>query len=152
MEWSVETLRRFQEVDPTTKKLLELVPKGVPLVRPQLSLENREMRRFIAQWTELEVKDGVLCRWKVCPSGKRTRQIVIPTAMRRDIMYFCHGHQTSGHFGKKRSLERLSRRYYWPGMSGDLLRWISTCTDCCLNKPGPGKGKGLGAAVPLMLQ
>ena len=141
VEWSVETLRRFQEVDPTTKKLLELVPKGVPPVRPQLSLENREMRRFIAQWTELEVKDGVLCRWKVCPSGKRTRQIVIPTAMRRDIMYFCHGHQTSGHFGKKRSLERLSRRYYWPGMSGDLLRWITTCPDCCLNKPGVGKGK-----------
>ena len=68
-------------------------------------------------------------------------QIVIPTAMRRDIMFFCHGHQTSGHFGKKRSLERLAKRYYWPGMSGDLIHWIATCPECCLNKPGPGMGK-----------
>ena len=68
-------------------------------------------------------------------------QIVIPTAMRRDIMFFCHGHQLSGHFGKKRSLERLAKRYYWPGMSGDLIRWIATCPECCLNKPGPGMGK-----------
>ena len=39
------------------------------------------------------------------------------------------------------TLERLGRRYYWPGMSGDLLRWIATCPDCCRNKPGPGIGK-----------
>ena len=56
-------------------------------------------------------------------------------------MYFCHGHKTSGHFGKNRSKERLRRRYFWPGMSSDIIRWISTCPDCCRNKPGPGMGK-----------
>ena len=99
------------------------------------------MRLLLAQWTELEVKDDVLCRWKTGVNQARTLQIIIPTAMRRDIMYFVHGHRTSGHFGKKRSMERLSRRYYWPGMSSDLLRWINTCPTCCMNNPGPGLGK-----------
>ena len=141
VEWSMETIRLFQEKDATVKHLLELVPKGICPVRPMISLENREMRRFLAQWTELEVRKGVLYRWKVNPSGRKVIQVVIPTAMRRDIMYYCHGHQTSGHFGKKRSLERLGRKYYWPGMTTDLIRWVTTCPDCCMNKPGAGMGK-----------
>ena len=141
LEWSNETIQKFQHADPTIKRLLSQVPTGIRPARPQISLENREMRRLLAQWSELTVRDGLLCRWKICPSKKKVLQVVIPVAMRRDIMYHCHGHQTSGHFGKKRSLERLAKRYYWPGMSADLIRWITTCPECCINKPGPGKGK-----------
>ena len=141
LQWSMETIKMFQEKDPNVGRLLDLIPKKIRPIRPEISLENREMRRFLAQWTELEVSDGVLYRWKINPSGRRIRQVVIPSGMRRDLMYYCHGHMTSGHFGKKRSLERLARRYYWPGMSTDLLRWIATCPDCCKNKPGPGMGK-----------
>ena len=141
LEWSSDTIREYQLTDPTIARLRDIVPTGVCPVRPELSLENREMRRFLAQFTELEMRDDLLCRWKTCPGKRRVLQIVIPTAMRRDILYYCHGHSTSGHFGKKRSLERLSRRYYWPGMSGDLLRWITTCPACCMGKPGPGLGK-----------
>ena len=141
LEWSNETIQKFQNADPTIKRLICQVPTGIRPARPQISLENREMRRLLAQWSELTVRDGLLCRWKIWPSKKKVLQIVIPVAMRRDIMYHCHGHQTSGHFGKKHSLERLAKRYYWPGMSGDLIRWITTCPECCINKPGPGKGK-----------
>ena len=141
LEWSNETIQKFQNADPTIKRLISQVPTGIRPARPQISLENREMRRLLAQWSELTVRDGLLCRWKICPSKKKVLQVVIPVAMRRDIMYHCHGHQTSGHLGKKRSLERLAKRYYWPGMSGDLIRWITTCPECCINKPGPGKGK-----------
>ena len=141
IEWSTESIKQFQGADSTISALLKLVPKGICPARPKVSLENREMRLLLAQWTELEVKDGVLCRWKTGVNRARTLQIIIPTAMRRDIMYFVHGHRTSGHFGKKRSMERLSRRYYWPGMTSDLLRWINTCPTCCMNNPGPGLGK-----------
>ena len=141
LEWGTESIKDFQERDPNCIRLMELLPNKVAPGRPALSLENREMRRLIAQWTELEIIKGIVYRWKVNAMGNRIRQIFIPIAMRRDIMYFCHGHQTSGHFGKKRSLERLARMYYWPGMSTDLLRWIETCPQCCTSKPGPGMGK-----------
>ena len=141
VEWSRETIKLFQGADPVTKRLLKLIPKGICPARPLISLECVEMRRFLAQWTELEIIDGVLCRWKTSPGKSKVLQIVIPAGMRRDVMYYCHGHQTSGHFGKKHSIERLSRKYYWPGMTSDLQRWISTCPDCCFNKPGEGKGK-----------
>ena len=141
MEWSTDTIRQFQKGDPVIAKLLDMVSKGLRSKRPLISLENREMRWLLAQWDELAVFKNLLCRWKITPNRPKVRQIVVPTAMRRDIMYFVHGYLTSGHFGKKRSLARLARRYYWPGMSGDLIRWISTWPDCCLNKPGEGLGK-----------
>ncbi len=53
MEWSTETIRQFQESDPTTSRLLKLVPKGVRPNRPAVSLECREMRRLLSQWNEL---------------------------------------------------------------------------------------------------
>ena len=141
MQWSTETIKQFQKEDPVLSRLMDMVSRGIRPERPLLSLENREMRRLLAQWDELAVFDNLLCRWKITPNRPKVRQIVIPTAMRRDIMFFVHGHMTSGHFGKKRSLARLSRRYYWPGMGTDLIRWISTCPDCCLSKPGEGLGK-----------
>ena len=141
LSWSTATLKKFQRADKIINSLLELVPMGICPVRPAVSLENREMRRFLAGFHELEIKDGLLCRWKICPTKQKVLQIVVPCAMRRDIMFYCHGHTTSGHFGKKRSLERLCRRYYWPGMAGELERWVATCPQCCRNKAGPGMGK-----------
>ena len=141
IQWSTETLLKFQGADPTISRLIRWLEKGIRPVRPALSLESKEMRTLIDQWHELEVQNGLLCKWKTGANGKKNRQMVIPVSMRRDVMYFCHGHLTSGHFGKKRSVERMARRYYWPGMSGELMRWIATCPQCCLNKPGPGMGK-----------
>ena len=140
-EWSMETIKKFQEADTIVKYLIQIVPGGVKPIRPGVSIECREMRQFLAGWTELEVRKGILYRWKCNTSGHKRLQVVIPSAMRRDLLYFCHGHQSSGHFGKKRSLERLNRQYYWPGMSKQLLRWVATCPSCCVNKPGVGMGK-----------
>ena len=140
-EWSLETIKKFQRADQNTNSLIELIPKGIKPQRPEVSLENEEMKRLLVHWTELEVREGILYRWKISNTGSKRLQVVIPFAMRRDLMYFCHGHKTSGHFGKNRSKERLTRKFFWPGMSKDLLRWITTCPDCCINKPGPGMGK-----------
>ncbi len=141
LEWSGETIRKFQGSDTSISRLIGWVEKGICPVRPQLSLESAETRQILAQWAELEVRNKILYRWKISPNKKKTLQYVIPIAMRRDVMYFCHGHKASGHFGKRKTIERLARRYYWPGMTTDMLRWISTCPKCCLSKPGPGMGK-----------
>ena len=62
LEWSSDTIREYQLTDPTIAKLREIVPPGVCPVRPEISLNNREMRRFLAQFTELEMRDDLLCR------------------------------------------------------------------------------------------
>ena len=112
LEWSMETIRMFQEKDPNISRLLKLLPGKIRPPRPEISLENRRMRRLLAQWTELEVQSGVVYQWKINPSGRWVRQVVIPSGMRRDIMDYCHGHLTSGHFGTF-GKKVLLARYEW---------------------------------------
>ena len=136
-----DSMLSFQQADPVCSNLVKMVRSGIKPVRPAISLECKEMRRLLGQWKELHIVDGLLCRWKVQPNQKRRSQVYVPLALRRDILYYVHGHQSSGHFGRERSVERLTRRYYWPEMQSDLVRWISTCPACCLNKASPGHGR-----------
>ncbi|XP_053149369.1 uncharacterized protein LOC128343955 [Hemicordylus capensis] len=42
-----------------------------------------------------------------------------------------NGHHTySGHYGILKTRSSISHKYYWPGMTKDIEKWISTCDVC----------------------
>ena len=43
---------------------------------------------------------------------------------------------TGGHFGIKKTLQRLRHRFYWEGMRHDVQEWCKACHVCCAKK-GP---------------
>ncbi len=92
LELSDELIYEYQRKDKGFLMLIEMVPKRICPVRPKISLENADIRRLIAQWWELDVIDGILCRWKTVPAKGKVLQMVIPQALRKDILYYCHGH------------------------------------------------------------
>ena len=141
--WSAESIQEAQSEDQGINFVRTLIMDRAPRpVRPALSLECVEVRNLVGQWSQLLVRDGLLCRWKTLDGRSRRRlQIVLPASLRWEVFEFFHGHQTSAHFGRKRTLDKLAMRYYWPGMSKDIIRWLAECPTCCLVKPGPGKGK-----------
>ena len=140
--WTLQTMKDEQERDIAVSilyswKLLK-IPKPV---RPALSVECKEVRQLVAQWDDLFIKDSVLCRWRTQPGKRRVIQLVVPEALRLQILNYCHGHRTSAHFGRERTEMKIKSRYYWPGMTGDIRRWVRQCPTCCMAKPGPGMGK-----------
>ena len=141
--WSADSIREAQEEDHCIRKVRKWISEGSPRpVRPALSIEQVETRQLVAQWSELVIRDGLLCRWKTLVGRIRKRlQIVLPASLRLEIFEYFHGHRTAAHFGRKRTLEKIKRRYYWPGMSKDTIRWVTRCPTCCLTKTGAGKGK-----------
>ena len=141
--WSAEAVKEHQTADSGIHRVRTWIEERKPRpVRPVLSLEDIEVRRLVNQWSELIVRDGLLCRWKTLPGRARRRlQIVLPSSLRLEIFEFFHGHRTAAHFGRKRTLEKVSQRYYWPGMSKDIIRWLTRCPTCCLTKTGAGVGK-----------
>ena len=42
------------------------------------------------------------------------------------ILSACHVDPTSGHMGVKRTLNRISERFKWPGMVKDVLDMVSS--------------------------
>lgn len=41
-----------------------------------------------------------------------------------------HDDPQGGHFGEKRTLDAIRRKYYWHGMAGDIKEYVKTCDVC----------------------
>ena len=52
---------------------------------------------------------------------------VVPLGARRIVLGLVHG---AGHFGQKRTLQVLRRRYFWFGMAKDAQYWCRSCLVC----------------------
>ena len=50
--------------------------------------------------------------------------------LRRDIIKTCHDSITSGHPGKKGTIELVSRYYWWPSMAGFITKYVKGCDRC----------------------
>lgn len=55
----------------------------------------------------------------------------------------------SCHEGYQRTLHRLSRDFYWPGMKRQVQEWVSTCSTCQRNKTETLKPAGLLQPLPI---
>ena len=140
--WTLNHLREEQLADSAISRVYSLKLMGLSKpVRPALSLECKEVRQLLAQWDDLFIMKSVLCRWRTQPGKRRVAQSVVPMSLRLQLLNYCHGHRTSAHFGRQRTEAKIKSRYYWPGMTSDIRRWVKECPQCCLSKPGPGLGK-----------
>ena len=58
----------------------------------------------------------------------------IPEALRTDLLERNHDDPLAGHFGVERTLELLSRKYYWPKMRADIEKYVQGCDICMSSK------------------
>src|SRR6202522_1204988 len=72
-------------------------------------------------------------------------KIYVPESadLRRRIVSLCHDTKIAGHCGRWKTLELVSRNYWWPQMSRYIGKYVSTCDMClhikALHQPPVGK-------------
>ena len=57
-------------------------------------------------------------------------RLYVPEPARHDLVKSLHDSPVGGHEGFFRTLHRLQKDYWWPGMSTFLRKYISGCADC----------------------
>jgi hypothetical protein len=119
-----------QREDPWCNSIIQQLENGVPTRGQRRKLKNFIM---IADRLHRRNKRG---------SEFKTR-IVIPTTMREEMLQKFHDDISAGHFGFARTLERISKRFYWPGMAQDVLQYCRACIQCQTRKSIPNKPAGL---------
>lgn len=72
-----------------------------------------------------------------------TYLLVVPTALRPEVLRACHNEATSGHLGYTRTLARVQQRYYWPRLNAAVKHHVRACLDCQRRKSPPTKPAGL---------
>jgi transposase InsO family protein len=55
-------------------------------------------------------------------------------ALKLGILKDCHDARTAGHLGQKKTLELVSREYYWPRIRAFVNDYVRTCNTCARNK------------------
>ncbi|XP_068229386.1 uncharacterized protein [Palaemon carinicauda] len=60
------------------------------------------------------------------------KQLVIPERYRSKLLISAHENNLAGHFGVKKTFQKLSEHFFWPGMRRDVKRHVLSCKVCQL--------------------
>ena len=71
------------------------------------------------------------------------RQIFIPEVMKAHILHENHDSPISGHLGRKKTLNRILRNFYWCGIGKHVKNYCKSCETCQKIKPQYRKPQGL---------
>ncbi|KAI4825518.1 hypothetical protein KUCAC02_021198 [Chaenocephalus aceratus] len=63
--------------------------------------------------------------------GKATKTKVVRGAEEENAIFRdFHDSATGAHTGQHRTRDAMSKRFFWPGMSSDIHKWVSECAVC----------------------
>eukprot|EP00731_Ephydatia_muelleri_P025540 Em0017g623a len=137
--WKNQEVADFQRADTDLEQVITWLQSGsVPQQCPKDS--TWQLQSLWTQCKNLLLKDGILYRqWEDIPGGGQDRylHLVIPPTHIPRIMVGLHDSKIGGHMGVRKTLEKIRRRFYWPGQKSDVVKWCSNCIACNSRKSPP---------------
>lgn len=115
---SPKDLRQQQLEDPELNKII-------------VCLENPTTEVDFKKWSErgFLMCNGVL--YKFTPDiDEEEPQLVAPKSRIPKILHDYHDADVSGHYGVEKTIQRISGRYYWPGMRRTITEHVRKCLEC----------------------
>ena len=94
----------------------------------------------------LTCEDGL---WYRAADGARAIVVPADDSLRRDIISACHSGPLSGHVGTKRTLDIVSRSFWWRGLSVAVDAFVRACDLCQRSKAASGKTAGTLHSLPI---
>ncbi|GFV05812.1 retrovirus-related Pol polyprotein from transposon 17.6 [Trichonephila clavipes] len=110
-------------------------------------LAKLKLLRNSSKNEEFRFIDGILCRKNFDPDGKLWLP-VIPKHLRADILRHFHDAPTAGHLGFAKTYDRIRKRFYWPGMYRNVVRYFMHCRECQRRKSVPQRPPGRLVPIP----
>ena len=85
------------------------------------------------------LEKGVLHRrWRESDGGV-LQQLVVPSEVREALVWLAHEGPLAGHLGVRKTVARLRRNFWWPGMAAQVAEIIKCCHTCqVVGKPNQG--------------
>lgn len=68
------------------------------------------------------------------PPGCPPDHLFVPPSVRSDVLLWGHTSKLTCHPGIRRTLDFLSRKFWWPSMGKDVRDFVLACTTCSQNK------------------
>lgn len=132
---------------------------AIDLDSPEFQTEDyRDLMRTVetnkSRLPDLEICNGKLYKYVPnclgTPCGDSQARLWIPSTMTAELIRSAHDDVTSAHLGVAKTLERLRRHYFWPGMSADVYNYVTSCETCKMTKtPNKTLRTTMGNQIPV---
>uniref|UniRef100_A0A3Q3KZ30 Gypsy retrotransposon integrase-like protein 1 n=1 Tax=Mastacembelus armatus TaxID=205130 RepID=A0A3Q3KZ30_9TELE len=137
--FTIEQLRQQQASDPVLGKVKGWLEARARPDWPAVSSQGPEVKLLHSQWNNLELHCGVIYRrWRAPGEGNDRLQLLVPRALRPEVLSCVHGAAGAGHFGNAKTVRRMRQRLYWPGCRQDAEVYVHCC-DICTAQKGPSQ-------------
>ena len=83
------------------------------------------------------VKNGLLYRGAVAKGGEPIEQLLVPKSYVTRVLYLAHSHQLGAHLGVQKTHDRITARFYWPGIKRAVEDFCRSCEVCQKTSPRP---------------
>ncbi len=81
--------------------------------------------------------------------GEKPPRLYIPSMnLRSQVLKECHDTPIVGHLGRDKTIEAVSRLYYWPTLHTDVVEYVRTCIRCQQTKASAHPPAGLLQTLP----
>jgi hypothetical protein len=77
------------------------------------------------------------------PSRVRAKRYLLPEALRPMVLEYFHRSHLSAHLGVTKTLQRVARVFYWPGLRREVCAFVRGCLECQRAKPAADSRVGL---------
>ena len=150
-----ENLASMQKEDPDISFLYESLLKGRK--RPSSTdvvTKSPATRHYWVIWNSLSLDNGLIVKECVQKNGlSKYFQLLIPRNLRKEVLKEVHDARMGGHFGCRKTYERVKQKYYWYEMRDEVNNWVLACDICAADKIPQKKPKAplgsLGVGVVL---
>ena len=130
-----DALREEQLKDPAAVDAICWLKSGEKPDKQEVLRTGLDAKFLWANFACLETQSGLLCK-RVGPlmDGSTHVTVYVPPSLRRKAMESCHDARTAGHFYFWKTLNRVKRRFCWPGMRRDIQIYCRACSVCATKK------------------
>ena len=132
-QWDVEDIAREQRTDPDISQLYlaKQADNGKPR-QQAIGALSEAAKVYFHDWNRIFIKpNGCLYRrWEAADGILIYNQLLLPHAYREMLFHHLHEAPTAAHMGRRRTLNKMQRKYFWHRMGEDITVWIRCCLTC----------------------
>lgn len=133
--WKTADLRKIQSEDPDIAMILEAKLSGQKPISKDMVNKSPACRHYWILWDLLFLHQGILCKRFLKKDGTgEYRQLIVPRALKNDILFQMHNAVISGHLGCKKTTAKALQRFYWYSLKEDVALYIRKCDTCASDK------------------
>ncbi|CAC5393105.1 unnamed protein product [Mytilus coruscus] len=127
-------LKKLQSEDEDLKVVIESKKKGGKPDYSVIAMSSPACRYYFNLWDSLEIYNDILFRRFHKQDGTgEFLQFIVPTSMKKEIMYHMHNTVLSGHLGQKKSRGKALQKFFWYLMKEDINNYVNACDICARN-------------------